>query len=176
MAHKMYMSTSKLPMPSQLRPYILSVLGAPNHAPTPILLAPTHTIQLIEFTYCHDRFPEQAITQKHAKYDPLISSIQDKWWKTIPLITITVGVRGAIHEQTMDKLSNLKIPKTSIKTLVKEIHQNAIKYMTYLVLNKRKLENKSYYHTSLNKIYKQINRAHLPRRHKSSCHILIHRI
>ena len=36
--------------------------------------------------------------------------------------------------------SNLKIPKTSIKTLMKEIHQNAIKYLTYLVLNKRKLK------------------------------------
>ena len=59
-----------------------------------------------------------------------------------PLITITVGVRGDIHEQTMDKLSNLKIPKTSIKTLMKEIHQNAIKYLTYLVINKRKLANK----------------------------------
>ena len=41
----------------------------------------------------------------------------------------------------MDKLSNLKFPKTSIKTLIKEIHQYAIKYMTYLVLNKKKLEN-----------------------------------
>ena len=47
-----------------------------------------------------------------------------------PLITITAGVRGAIHEQTMDKLSNLEIPKTSLKTLMKERHQNAIKYLT----------------------------------------------
>ena len=59
-----------------------------------------------------------------------------------PLITITAGVRGAIHEHSIDKLSNLKIPKNSIKTLMKNIHQNAIKYLTYLVLNKRKLENK----------------------------------
>ena len=39
------------------------------------------------------------------------------------------------------ELANLKIPKANIKTLVKNIHQNAIKYLTYLVLNKRKLEN-----------------------------------
>ena len=38
--------------------------------------------------------------------------------------------------------ANLKIPKSNIKTLMKDTHQNAIKYSTYLVLNKRKLENK----------------------------------
>ena len=129
-------------MPSQLRPYILSVLGAPNHTPTPLLPTPTHTIQFIEFTYCHDKFPEQALTHKHTKYDPLISSIQNIGWKTNPLITITYGVRGAIHEHSINKLTDLKIPKSRIKTLMKDIHQNAIKYLTYLVLNKRKLENK----------------------------------
>jgi hypothetical protein len=69
-------------------------------------------------------------------------NIQNKGWKTNPLITITVGVRGAIHEHSINKLANLKIPKASIKTLMKNIHQNAIQYLTYLVLNKRKLENK----------------------------------
>ena len=53
-----------------------------------------------------------------------------------------IVVRGAIHEQSIEKLANLKIPKTSIETLMKNIHQNAIKYLTYLVLNKRKLDNK----------------------------------
>ena len=40
------------------------------------------------------------------------------------------------------EVADLKVPKTSIKTLMKNIHQNAIKYLTYLVLNKRKLDNK----------------------------------
>jgi hypothetical protein len=110
-------------------------------APTPILPAPAHIVQFIEFTYCHDKFPKQALTYKLAKYDPLISNIQNKGWKRNPLITITAGVRGAIHEQSINKLINLKIPKFNIKTLMKDIHQNAIKYLTYLVLNKRKLEN-----------------------------------
>jgi hypothetical protein len=43
---------------------------------------------------------------------------------------------------SIEQLTNLKIPKTHIKTLMKNIHQNAIKYLTYLVLNKRKLDNK----------------------------------
>ena len=62
--------------------------------------------------------------------------------KTNSLITIVAGVRGAIHEHSINKLTNLRIPKFNIKTLLNNIHQNAIKYLTYLVLNKRKLDNK----------------------------------
>ena len=76
------------------------------------------------------------LMHKHTKYDPLINIIQNQGWKTNPLIIITVGVRGDIHEQSINKLTNLKISKSSIKTLIKNIHQNAIKYLTYLFLNK----------------------------------------
>ena len=127
---------------AKLRPDILCVIGAPKQAQPPLSPSPNHTIQLIEFTYCHDRFPEQAITHKHAKYDQLINTIQNTGWKTNPLITITAGVRGAIHEHSIANLTKLKIPKSSIKILMKNIHQNAIKFLTYLVLNKRKLDNK----------------------------------
>ena len=109
---------------------------------TPVLPSPKYTIQFIQFTYCHDRFLEQALTHKHNKYDPLINTIQNQGWKINPLITITTGVRGAIHEHSIDQLIKLKIPQNNIKTLMKKIHENAIKYLTYLVLNKRKLDNK----------------------------------
>jgi hypothetical protein len=62
-------------------------------------------------------------------------------WKVNPLTTITAGVKGAIHEHSIEKLTKLKIPKHNIKSLMKKIHENAIKYLTYLVLNKRKLDN-----------------------------------
>ena len=128
---------------ARLRPDILCILGAPNHTPTPLLPSHTLTIYFIEFTYRHDKFPEQALTQKHAKYDPLINAIRNKGWKRTPFsLAITVRVRGVVHEQSIEKLVDLKIPKTNIKTLMKNIHQNAIKYLTYLVLNKRKLDNK----------------------------------
>jgi hypothetical protein len=45
-------------------------------------------------------------------------------------------------QHSTHQLANLKIPKVIIKTLMKNIHQNVIKYLTYLILNKRKLENK----------------------------------
>ena len=127
---------------AKLRPDILCMLGAPIHTTLPIAPSSNHTVQFIEFTYCHDRFPEQAITQKHIKYDPLNHAIHNIGWKTNPVITITAGVRGAIHEHSIQKLTDLKIPKPNIKKLMKDIHQNAIKYLTYLVLNKRKLDNK----------------------------------
>jgi hypothetical protein len=135
-------SQTKCQCQAKLKPDILCIIGAHNQSPTPILPSPNHTIQFIEFTYCHDRFPGEALTHKHTKYDPLINTIQSKGWKVNPLITITAGVRGAIHEHSIEKLTKLKIPKHNIKSLMKKIHENAIKYLTYLVLNKRKLDNK----------------------------------
>ena len=52
------------------------------------------------------------------------------------------GFKGAIHEQPIKQLEELNIPKTNIKNVMKSIHQNAINYLTYLILNKRKLDNK----------------------------------
>ena len=127
---------------AKLRPDITCIIGTPSQTQAPITPSPKVTVQLIEFTYCHDIFIDQALTHKHNKYDPLINTIQNRGWQTTPFITITAGVRGAIHEHSSNKLANMKIPKSIIKTLMKNIHLNAIKYLTYLVLNKRKLENK----------------------------------
>ena len=73
---------------------------------------------------------------------------------------------GAIHKQSIEKLANLKIPKKNINTLMKNIHQNAIKYLTYLVLNKRKLDDKQHNvappEQGTNPLF-LTNRAHLQR-------------
>jgi hypothetical protein len=70
-------------------------------------------------------------------------------------------VRGAIHENSIEQLTNLKIPKTHIKTLMKNIHQNAFKYLTYLVLNKRKFHNKPLFPHHKVEITLHNPRAHL---------------
>ena len=49
------------------------------------------------------------------------------------------GARGVMKEHSIKKLADLNISKSNIETLVKNTHQNAIKYLTYLVLNKIKL-------------------------------------
>ena len=47
---------------NKLRPDIMCILGAPKQTQTPILPFPNNTVQFIEFTYCHDRFPAQTHT------------------------------------------------------------------------------------------------------------------
>ena len=37
-----------------------------------------------------------------------------------PLVTITVGVKGAIHEHFINKLANLNFPKSNIKTFMRK--------------------------------------------------------
>ena len=80
-------------------------------------------------------------TKKTARHNPLIQTLRTAGWQVNPLITITTGVRGAIHEQSIKDLEKLKTPKSEIQTLMKHLHQIAIKYLTYLILNKRKLDN-----------------------------------
>ena len=75
------LSQRKCQCQAKLRPDIMCIIGAPNQTQTPILPSPNHTIQFIEFTYCHDIFPKEALTHKHNKYDALINTIQNKGWK-----------------------------------------------------------------------------------------------
>jgi hypothetical protein len=103
---------------------------------------PSNTIQFIEFTYCHDKFSNTAHCEKIAKYNPLIHIFITTAWQVNSLITITTSVRGATQEKPIKYLEKLKVHKNEIKTLMKHLHQIAIKYLTYLTLNKRKLYNK----------------------------------
>ena len=59
-----------------------------------------------------------------------------------PLITIIASVRGVIREQIIKELEQLYVPKNEVRALVKQLHQIVIKYLTYLILNKKKLDNK----------------------------------
>ena len=61
---------------ARLRPNILCVLGAPTYSQPPLRHTPSHTIRFIEFTYCHDRFPENACNNKATKYNPLIHTLK----------------------------------------------------------------------------------------------------
>ena len=118
------------------------MLGAPSESQPPLTPTQPNVLQFIEFTYCHDKFPNTTQKEKTEKYNPLIQTLRTAGWKVKGLITITTRVRGAIHERPIKELENLKIPKREIKILMKQLHQIAIKYLTYLILNKRKLDNK----------------------------------
>jgi len=72
-----------------------------------LLPTPSKTIQFIEFTYCHDKFPNTAHIGKTAKYNPLIHALKVASWQVNPLIT--TWVRGAIHKQPIKDLEKLQI-------------------------------------------------------------------
>ena len=142
MATPMYMSHHTMHMLSQTQMRRIMHIRCPHQQPNPLMPTPPNVIQFIEFTYCHDRFPNTTHSEKTTKYNPLIKTLRAAGWQVNPLITITAGVRGAIHEQSIEDPEKLKIPKSKIKILMKHLHEIAIKYLTYLIINKRKLDNK----------------------------------
>ena len=132
---QMHMYTNNMPMPSQIK----TTHPMHNRSPEPN----TNTNITLSSTYnLTDRIYIMSLTQNNTKYNLLINTIQNNGWRTNPLITITTSVRSVIYELSTTKLTSLNIPKSNLKTLMKNLHQNAIKYITYLVLNKRKLNNK----------------------------------
>ena len=176
MAHRMYLPTTMLPMPGHIEIiYPLHIMRPKPHYNTLTTFTHTHTHNTIHWIHILPwHIPRQALTQKHAKYDPLINIIQNKGWKTNPLITIIAGVRGAIHVHSIEFLADLKIPKTSIKNLMKNIHRNALIYLIYLTSPKQKKtwQSTNYCHTSLKGDQTSFssfslpfltNRAHLPK-------------
>lgn len=70
-----------------------------------------------------------ANTDKHTKYDQFIPRLRLKGWKVSLLTIETPEVR--------EKLNNLlAMLKNTIKHLMKNAHQNAIKHLTLLILIK----------------------------------------
>lgn len=110
---------------------------------------PNLSIQIIIFTFTHDKYIHQTLEIKQNKYNPLINAIQTQGWKVNPLKVITLGVRGAIHTNIVEELKNLQIPMSSIllfKKNMKVMHQTTIKYLMYLVLNENYITNKYPYY------------------------------
>lgn len=69
------------------------------------------TKRFIEFTFCHDIFPNTAYSAKDVKYNPPIQALRSARWQVNPFITITTVVKGDIYEQSIKELERLKIPK-----------------------------------------------------------------
>ena len=69
----MHMYIRKMPIPINTKTKHPMHKKSPNQIQTPLSPSPPLTIQVREYTFCHDRFPDQALAQKHTKYDPLIN-------------------------------------------------------------------------------------------------------
>ena len=82
---------------SQLRPDLLCIQSLPYLSRPPDTIDTSLIIQFLKFTYTNDRFPEDKITAKINKYQPLFDNIKALGWKVAPLIVISAGVRGTTH-------------------------------------------------------------------------------
>ena len=127
---------------ARLKPDILCVKGHPHNNNPPSNPSDNITIQFVEFTYCNDRFPQETITNKIHKYQPLINNIAELGWKVDPLIVITAGARGTTHTPSIKLLeTNFKISEAAIKNTFKAINTIVIQHAGSIILHKRKIEN-----------------------------------
>ena len=127
---------------ARLKPDILCVKGLPYQNDPPQNPVNNLTIQFIEFTYCNDKFPQEAINNKIQKYQPLLNNITNQGWKVDPLIVSTAGARGTTHVPSMKHISSkFRIPKTCVKHTFKKINTIAIHHASSILLHKKKIEN-----------------------------------
>jgi hypothetical protein len=61
---------------AKLRPDIIYIQGVAYEQNGPLTCTLDLTIQIIEFTFTHDRFLDQAIQTKENKYNPLVDAIR----------------------------------------------------------------------------------------------------
>jgi hypothetical protein len=127
---------------ARFKPDLLCVWGIPYQHPPPTTPTSSITIQFIEFTFCNDRFPLDAISRKINKYASLIHAIQARGWQVAPLMVLTAGARATTHISTMTLLHDtLHIPKLTIQQTCTNINIIAIHHAMSILLYKRKLEN-----------------------------------
>jgi hypothetical protein len=121
----------------------LCVIGHPYNHPPPKTPTPNTTIQIIEFTYCNDRFTAETFDRKTTKYQPLIDNITTNGWNVAPLIVLVARARGTTHIPSMKKLeTSLKLPISKIKDTFKQINIIATQYAHSILVHKRRLENR----------------------------------
>ena len=121
---------------------LICIRGLPYQANPPVGQNNNLTIQLIEFTYCNDRFSSETITAKIEKFQPLIENITNIGWNIEPLIIVTAGARAISHIPSMKILeTKFKIPEQRVRNTFKEINIIAIHYAMSIILHKRRIEN-----------------------------------
>jgi hypothetical protein len=117
----------------------LSPLCARCPPPFPI---PDITIQYIDFINFNDRFSEDKIISKTAKYQPFLNNIQARGWTVVPLIVITAGTQASTHTSSIKILhKTFGIPLPLIKQTLSNININAIYYAISILLHKQRIEN-----------------------------------
>jgi hypothetical protein len=127
---------------ARFKPDLLCVRGIPYQHPPPTTPTSSITIQFIEFTFCNDRFPTNAISRKINKYAPLLHDVQACGWQVALLMVLTARATTTTHISTMTPLHDtLHIPKLKIQQTCTNINIIAIHHAMSILLYKHRLEN-----------------------------------
>ena len=131
-------TTSPCACMARRKPYILCVLGVPIVSQTPLTPTPPNVMQ---FTYCHIWFPPLPTKRKPPSTTTCINTYCHQM-ESQPSHHHLHMCQGN-HPRTLDsRIRTLQNTYDWGKKLMKHTHQITIKYLTYLTLNKRKLDNK----------------------------------
>ena len=99
------------------------------------------------YSHMNDRiYINQAIKTKLDKYDPLIEAVRAHGRNLTPSWSLPQGNMGHTHKKhqlpSKPTHTSLPPPNSIINNTMKKIHRIPIKYLTYVVFNKQKLDNK----------------------------------
>ena len=127
---------------AHFRPYILCIKGHPYQGTSPPLLQQNLIVQFVGFTHTNDRFSNEKIITKQLKYQPLLEDIKTYGWNIDPLIVITASVKGTTHSPSISALiKHCNMTKIDIIEIFVNINTIAIRYLTSIILHKRRLKN-----------------------------------
>ena len=110
----------------------------------PFLLSPTTIILFIEFTYYNNHFSKEATQHKHTTSKQFNN--KDGWGP--PFSRLLLESQGSSTILPFPSLIFSHIPMSSIQKPMQDVQNHAIKYLTYLILNKRKLDKNASSYTS----------------------------
>ena len=106
----------------------------------------TRKFTLVEVKYCVDTKPEDLLEKAQAQHTPLLQHLQQTPNTTEELRIILLGAAGYIYNsQTKEQLESLGIQGTALKSLLTNLHVQAIKSLTAIVNIRRHKERRKHF-------------------------------
>ena len=93
---------------------------------------------IVEVTYTYEDNIQRARENKQEKYKELVRKLRDRGW-TVVKHTIVLGNTGGIEEDMKKVLKVVGLWEEGAARVIKELHDNAVKWLVTLVDTEKKL-------------------------------------
>jgi hypothetical protein len=134
-------------MPDTVSEEIMTQINDPDSRPDITLYSTDNTdgitcrkITLLEIKYCVDTKPEDQHAAAQAQHATLMTTLEAAPNTSAELITILLGTAGYIYLETHDQLQKLGIQGRVLKSLITNLHVQAVKSLTSIVGTRRHTE------------------------------------